>query len=395
MEHVDWLNYHHLYYFHAIVRDGGMARAARRLRLSHSTLSTQLKSLEEQLGQPLFTRQGRRLALTPFGREAARYADTIFRTGQELVDAARTDASHGKSVLRVGVSPSLPKSLSLRLLEPGIRAMEELRIELRQDTADRLVDSLASGRLEMLLLDQVPTRSPRFDFHAHALGESDVLWYAARPLARRLRRGYPASLDGADAVLPTEGTSLRASLETWLLERRIALRVRAEADDAGLLRALGLSGMGIFPVRDALRSELADLAEVELVGRCEGVAERYYAISTERRLRHPAAAAVVAAPAPVPTTVGGLVNYGGQQITPDYQALLDEIRNFRTDPTQNTYDRTLNPMDVSFNNLDPISQEVFYRGRQAEFGIPVLAQQWEQNRFRLPGLSRAQVGIGY
>lgn len=102
-----------------------------------------------------------------------------------------------------------------------------------------------------------------------------------------------------------------------------------------------------------------------------------------------------AAPAPVPTTVSGLVNYGGQQITPEYQALLDEIRNFRTDPTQNTYDRTLNPMDVSFNNLDPISQEVFYRGRQAEFGIPVLAQQWEQNRFRLPGLSRASVGIGY
>ncbi len=105
--------------------------------------------------------------------------------------------------------------------------------------------------------------------------------------------------------------------------------------------------------------------------------------------------ATPAAPAPVPTTVGGLVNYGGQQITPDYQALLDEIRQFRTDPTQNTYDRTLNPMDVSFNNLDPISQEVFYRGRQAEFGIPVLAQQWEQNRFRLPGLSRASVGIGY
>ena len=105
--------------------------------------------------------------------------------------------------------------------------------------------------------------------------------------------------------------------------------------------------------------------------------------------------ATPAAPAPVPTTVGGLVNYGGQQITPDYQALLDEIRNFRTDPTQNVYDRTLNPYDVSFNNLDPISQEVFYRGRQAEFGVPVLAQQWEQNRFRLPGLSRANVGIGY
>ena len=102
-----------------------------------------------------------------------------------------------------------------------------------------------------------------------------------------------------------------------------------------------------------------------------------------------------AAPAPVPTTVSGLVNYGGQQVTPDFQALLDEIRQFRTDPAQNVYDRTLNPMDVSFNNLDPISQEVFYKGRQAEFGIPVLAQMWEQNRFRLPGLSRANVGIGY
>lgn len=101
------------------------------------------------------------------------------------------------------------------------------------------------------------------------------------------------------------------------------------------------------------------------------------------------------APAPVPTTVSGLVNYRGQEITPDYQALLDEIRNFRTDPTANVYDRTLNPMDISFNNLDPISQEVFYKGRQAEFGVPVLAQQWEQNRFRLPGLSRANVRIGY
>lgn len=100
-------------------------------------------------------------------------------------------------------------------------------------------------------------------------------------------------------------------------------------------------------------------------------------------------------PPPVPTTVSGLVNYGGQQVTPDFQALLDEIRNFRTDPAQNVYDRTLNPYDVSFNNLDPISQEVFYRGRQAEFGIPVLAQQWEQQRMRIPGLSRANVGIGY
>lgn len=294
MGFVDWLNYHHLYYFHAIVRDGGMARAARRLRLSHSTLSTQLKALEEQLGQPLFTRQGRRLVLTPFGRDAARYADEIFRTGQELLDAARSDGFHGRGVLRVGVAPSLPKSLTLRLLEPGIRAMEEVRIELRQDAPDRLVDALASGRLEMLLVDQVPTRSPRFDFHAHALGESDILWFAARPLASRLRRGFPASLDGVDAVLPTEGTGLRAGLETWLLERRISLRVRAEADDAGLLRALGVSGLGIFPVRDALRSELAELSTVELVGRCDGMAERYYAISAERRLRHPAAAAVVA-----------------------------------------------------------------------------------------------------
>lgn len=95
------------------------------------------------------------------------------------------------------------------------------------------------------------------------------------------------------------------------------------------------------------------------------------------------------------SSLDGLVNYGGQEITPEYQALLDEIRNFRTDPTQNVYDRTLNPWDVSFNNLDPIQQEIFYRGRQAEFGIPFASQVWEQNRYRLPGLSRASVGIGY
>ncbi len=290
---MEWLNYHHLFYFSVIAQEGGVAPAARKLHLTHSTLSAQLRALERHFGAPLFERRGKRLLLTPFGREAASYAADIFRLGRELGDVARGRGRSGREVLRVGAVAALPKTLVHHLLAPAVDGLELGTVFIRQDTASALVEALVTGRLQMVLTDDVPTPLPGTRLHAHPLGQTEILLYARAKLARSLRRGFPASLDQAPFVLPSGSAFVRKRLEAWFAQQDVRPSVKADIDDAGLLRSFGSAGRGVFPVRAALRAEVEDLRDVELVGHCEGVSERYYAVTTERRVAHPRLAAVV------------------------------------------------------------------------------------------------------
>jgi len=290
---MEWLNYHHLYYFWVIAREGSLTKAAARLRLTHSTLSVQLRSLEEFLGGPLFERRARSLVPTPLGVAVAEYADDIFRTGAELVDMARGRTSPRRAVLRVGVVGAIPRTVVVRLLEPALAVEGFGPIFVREDRLDRLLEELAAGRIHLVLSDLPPPEGASHRVYGHLLGESDVLFYGAPPLARRHRRGFPASMNGAPVYLPSPGTSLRRLLERWFTEHDLRPRVEGEFDDAGTMRAFGLRGGGLFPVRAALKAEVEDTHAVERVGRAEGIRERYYAISVERRVRHPAMAALI------------------------------------------------------------------------------------------------------
>ncbi|HEY2736668.1 MAG TPA: LysR substrate-binding domain-containing protein, partial [Polyangiales bacterium] len=164
---------------------------------------------------------------------------------------------------------------------------------VRQDIAAQLIESLAAGRLHVVLTNELPTMTPGTRFHAHSLGETDVLLYARADLARKLARDFPRSLVGAPFVLPPSGAPLRRSLDAWLSEQRLDIEVRAELDDAGLLRVFGSAGRGVFPVRAVLAAEVEDLRDVRLIGRCIGVREHYYAITSERRISHSALSALV------------------------------------------------------------------------------------------------------
>jgi len=290
---MEWLNYHHLFYFWRIAREGGLSRAAEQLRLTHSTLSAQLRSLEEFLGGPLFERRGRRLVLTALGEEAASYADDIFRLGSELVDVARGRSGERKQALRVGIVSSLPKSVAYRLLRPGMTAPGYGSLVARQDRFDRLLEELASGRLHLVLSDSAPPESGSRRVYAHLLGESGVLLYGTASLAKKYRVGFPGSLEGAPVLFPTAQSALRAQLDRWFVERELRVRAAGEFDDAGLMRVAGAHGQGLLPVRAALRAEVEDAHSVELVGPLEGLVERYYVVSLERRVRHPAVSALV------------------------------------------------------------------------------------------------------
>jgi LysR family transcriptional regulator, transcriptional activator of nhaA len=290
---VEWLNYHHLYYFWRIAEEGGLARAARKLHLTHSTLSAQLQALERSFDSPLFERKGKRLVLTPFGVEAASYASDIFRLGRELTDVAQRRTSPSREVLRVGVVEELPKSLAYRLLTPALDASPTGSVQVRQRDLASLVQALSAGRLHVVLCDEAAAAGTNNKIHTHALGETEIFLYATRALASSLRGPFPESLRNAPFVLPPEGTVLRRKLDDWLAVQGVPIQVRAEIGDAGLLRVFGSGGRGVFPVRAALRAEVEELHDVQKLGVCEGLRESYFAISTERRVTHPAVGALI------------------------------------------------------------------------------------------------------
>jgi LysR family transcriptional activator of nhaA len=291
MAHVEALNYQHLSYFVTIAAEGSLVGAGRRLRLTHSTLSAQLRALEQFLGGELFERRGRRLVLTPRGAEIAGFAGEIFRMGGELVELARGRAAGRQAAFTVGVVGNVPKSVAQRLLAPVLVDPSWRPVTLRQDSLSRLIEELAAGRLHVVLSDELP-RAGGFRLHAHALGATQVYLYAARAEARRYRREFPRSLDDAPLVLPAAGT-LRRSVERWLAERGLRINLAAAVEDSGMLRVIGGGGLGLFPVRAMLRTEVEESLGASSVGRLTGVRETYYALSVDRRIRHAAVAAIV------------------------------------------------------------------------------------------------------
>ncbi len=292
---MEWLNFNHLLYFGAIAEEGSISRAAERLSLTHPTLSVQLRIFEGFLGQPLFERRGRRLLLTPFGAQMAEFASEAARLSAQAIDFARDRGLDRPGPrLRVGLRASLPKTIAYRLIAPAMAADPSLSVTVTQAEFEPLLSDLANQKLHVVLADRAPPQGSSLKLHAHLLGETDIVLYGSPALARRYRRGFPGSLQGAPLVLPGEGTGLRPRMERWLAERDLRARVIAEVDDAGVLRAFGLGGRGLFPVRDALAAEVDDSRGVVRVGKLEGLRERYYAISVERRVRHPAVSAIVA-----------------------------------------------------------------------------------------------------
>lgn len=290
---LEWLNYHHLNYFWRIAREGSLSRAAVTLGVTHSTLSTQLRSLEEFLGGQLFERRGRRLVLTPLGEETASYADEIFRLGGELVDVVRGRSLPHRLPLRVGVVGDLPRTIAYALLRPAIRLPNFGPSVVRQGALASLLEELAAGRLHFVLSDVPPPEASAHKVFAHLLGESAVLLYGTPRLVKKYRAGFPHSLESAPLLVPTAPSSLRRQIDRWLVDRGIKMTLKGEFDDAGLIRAAGIGGEGLFPVRAALRAEVEGSHAVAQVGPLDGVLERYYVVSTERRVRHPAVTAVI------------------------------------------------------------------------------------------------------
>lgn len=288
---MEWLNYHHLLYFWTVAKEGGLKPAAQKLRLAHPTLSGQIHALEDAIGQKLFVRVGRRLTLTDAGRTAYRYAEEIFGLGQEMLDALHDRPTGQPLRLQVGAADVLPKLVVRQLLEPALHLGEPVRLVVREDKPERLLAALSLHEVDVVLSDAPAPPGP-VRAYSHLLRESAVAFYATPKLARALRPGFPRSLDGARLLLPTDNTSLRRSLDHWLERQRLRPEIVAEFDDSALMKTFGADGQGVFPAPVLIADAVVSQFGVEQVGSVEAVRERYYALSVERRLSHPAVVAV-------------------------------------------------------------------------------------------------------
>jgi len=287
-----WLNYHHLYYFWTVAREGSIARATQKLHLTQATISAQLRALEDNLGEKLFHRTGRRLVLTEMGQVVYRYAEEIFTLGRELQDVIAGRPSGRPIRFSVGIADQVPKLLSHRLLAPALGLAEPVQLLCREGKPDRLFADLTTHSLDLVLTDAPLTADTKVRAFNHLLGETDVAVYGVASLAEKHRRGFPRSLDGAPFLLPTEGTALRRSLEEFFDRERIRPVIVAEFSDSALLKVFGMGGLGLFAVPTAIHDDVRRQYSVKALGTLDGVRESYYAVTIERRLRHPAVLAI-------------------------------------------------------------------------------------------------------
>lgn len=289
---MEWLNYHHLYYFWVVMREGSITAAGKKLRLAQSTISTQLSKLEESLGVQLTKKVGRTLEPTDAGLLVLRYADEIFSLGQEMTDSLQGQFATGPCILRVGVVDVVPKLIAQKLLAPINRLPEKVRLICHEGKDEDLLAELAIHKLDVVLTDTPLLSGLSIKAYNHLLGQCGVSFFATKELAAQLQGTFPHSLNNAPILLPMAMSTLRRIIDQWLDKMNIKPLIAGEFDDSALLKVFGQAGDGVFVAPTVIEEEVAKQYHVQVIGRSRDIKERFYAISVERIIKHPAVAAI-------------------------------------------------------------------------------------------------------
>jgi LysR family transcriptional activator of nhaA len=275
-------------YFWTVAREGSIARAAEVMHLTPQTISGQIKLLEESISEPLFAKAGRGLALTETGHVVKQYADEIFLLGQELTYRLKTKQALMPTTMNVGIVDSTPKLVALRVLKPAFELEDSIKVVCREGSLDQLLGDLAVHKLDLIISDRAVPAGTHVKAYNHPLGYSTISFFANRKLAPNYDGEFPAVLNNAPMLLAVNESPTRRALEEWFDNIDVSPQVLAEFDDSALLKAFGEAGIGIFPAPTAIADEVSQMYDAVKIGTAESVVENYFAISPERKLKHPA-----------------------------------------------------------------------------------------------------------
>lgn len=289
---MDWLNYHHLLNFWMVAREGSVQRASELLHVTPASVSVQVRQLEKSLGVQLLEKRGRGLVLTEMGKEVLEYAEEIFSTGRELLDMVKGKPIGKPLELRVGIRDVMPKLVAFQLLQPAIAADQSMRLICHEGKMADLVADLAIHKLDVVLSDTALDPLYRVQAHSYKLGSSEVSVVGHADLARKYRSGFPQSLHNAPFLLPTKETVLRRQLERWFSEADIVPTIRGEFADSAMLKIAGRSGLGLFAIPSIVEEEVRRVYGFTSIGRIPNIQEQFFAVSIERRIKHPGVLAI-------------------------------------------------------------------------------------------------------
>lgn len=289
---MDWLNYHHLLNFWLVAREGSVQQASELLHVTPASVSVQVKQLERSLGVKLLQKKGRGLELTDLGKEVAEYASEIFATGQEMVEMIKGRPTGTPQILRVGIRAVMPKLVAFRLLQPALELDDPVRLVCHEAEMPQLVADLAIHKLDVILTDKAIDPLYKVQAYSHRLAASDVVIMGTKDLARKYRRGFPSSLDGAPFLLPTDTSVLRRMMDQWFSDLGLTPRIKGEFTDSAMLKIAGRQGLGLFAIPVSIQDDVTAIYGLQQVGVAEGVSEQFYAVSVERKLKHPAVVAI-------------------------------------------------------------------------------------------------------
>jgi LysR family transcriptional regulator, transcriptional activator of nhaA len=289
---MEFLNFHHLRYFWMVARKGGVRRAAEELHVSQPSVSAQLRLLEEALGQKLFRRSGRNLVLTETGHLVLNYADEIFSTGRELMNAVKQRPGKHPIRLSIGLTDAFPKLIAFQILKAAFRADEAIHIICREGEIGPLVHQLQAHRLDILLADEPASSVLKAKTFNHRLGRSGITFCAVPALAAKLRRNFPQSLNDAPALLPATNMGMRSALDAWFDGHGIRPRIVGEFEDSALMEVCSAGGRGFTVVHTVIDRAALKHYDLRVIAKVEECGSDFYAITAERQVKHPAAVAI-------------------------------------------------------------------------------------------------------
>lgn len=282
-----WLNYQHLYYLWNIVHNGSITKASEKLRLSQPTLSAQIKSLEQALGERLFERKGRELKLTEIGIVVYDYAEKIFSLGNELLEVLDGNKQQTQREFKIGISDVIPKTLVFKIIKPVFVKFNNIKVVCLEDKTEKLFASLAIGDIDLVISDRPIPAYVKVKGYSHFFGSSDISFIGCTDFKKLYKKNFPKSLAGAPLLIPTEESILYKEIIEWFESQGIKPKICATFQDTALMKIAAKEKIGIIPIPKVIAAEICRSYGLELIGSSSEIKEKLYVISLERKLKNP------------------------------------------------------------------------------------------------------------